>query len=397
MKDIHFTVMGDVAAHLEPLLEQFKAETGLHVRLEPLAWDIGWGQLLNFALYGQGPDISEIGSTWVGDFINMQALHPFTEREAAQLGSPSAYLHPGGESALISADSLKWAVPWLTGARLLYYRRNLLEKAGVEVETAFTSPQAVTQTLDRLQSAGVSVPWTVPTNHTHTNVLNIASWVWAAGGDFVTPDGKKTLFFQPAARQGMRQYFELVRFIPEQARRLGGLEPDDLFINNTQTAATLSGAWLYEAAETTLPPDELAQVGFTSPPGASFRGGSYLVVWKHSPNESEAVRLVHFLSRPEKQAVYAPKLGLTPARREAFALEPFASHPLWQSAVAALETSRSFPVIRSWGLLEDRLSGSLYSIWQELLAEPAQPVDRLLEKYLSPLARMMDITLGQVH
>jgi multiple sugar transport system substrate-binding protein len=117
--------------------------------------------------------------------------------------------------------------------------------------------------------------------------LNIASWVWGAGGDFVTPDGKRTVFSQPAAQKGVRAYFALGKYLPLRVRGLNGLEPDTQFLNDAETAMTMSGPWLFQAARANL----LDDLGAALPPGPSFVGGSYLVVWKHSAKADAARRL----------------------------------------------------------------------------------------------------------
>src|SRR5258708_12566230 len=77
IREIEFSSMGPSAEHIQPLLDQFEAANDIHVRLRPMSWDVAWGDLVRVALYGDGPDVSEIGSTWLGDFVAMNALHPF--------------------------------------------------------------------------------------------------------------------------------------------------------------------------------------------------------------------------------------------------------------------------------------------------------------------------------
>lgn len=61
------------------------------------------------------------------------------------------------------------------------------------------------------------------------------------GRDFITPDGKRTLFSQPEARTGLRQYFALGRYLAPAVRRLTGLQPDQQFLADPGTAMTISG------------------------------------------------------------------------------------------------------------------------------------------------------------
>jgi multiple sugar transport system substrate-binding protein len=389
--EIEFSLMAGSPAHIQPLLDQFEAAHGVRVRPRLMTWDMAWSDLVKVALYGDGPDVSEIGSTWLGDLAAMNALRPFEPADLALFGGPAAFLPSTWQGAQLLGETQPWAIPWLTGARLLFYRRGLLERAGVDEASAFADPEHLHRTVERLAAAGVQVPWTVPTGPTHTTLLNVASWVWGAGGDFISPDGKRTFFSQPQARAGMRAYFALGRFLAPPVRALTGLQPDDHFLQHPETAITLSGPWLFGAAQAGLP----EQLGVALPPGPSFVGGSQLVVWKHSRHPEAALRLAAFLCAPQPQLAYSQAVGLIPTRLEALAEPPFATHPFWQLATRGLRTGRSFRVTRSWGLMEDRLTTALASLWPDVLADPEADLDALIARRLEPLAQRLDLVLGQ--
>ena len=391
--EIEFSLMADSAANIQPLLDQFEAAHGLRVRLRLMRWDTAWSDLVKVALYGDGPDLSEIGSTWLGDLVAMNALRPFSEPELALLGGGPAFLPSTWLGSQLVGDPHQWAVPWLTGARLLFYRRDLLAQAGLDPAAAFADPAHLHATVAALAAASVAVPWTVPTGPTHTTLLNIASWVWGAGGDLISPDGKRTTFSHPAARAGMRAYYALGQFLAPAVQALTGLQPDGQFLDSPETAITLSGPWLCGAAQSR--PALAAQLGVALPPGPSFVGGSHLVVWKHGRQAEAAVQLAAFLTAAGPQLAYSQAVGLLPTRLEALAAPPFGTHPFWQLATRGLRTGRSLPVTRSWGLMEDRLTTALAAVWAEVLADPAADLDDLIRRRLEPLAQRLDLVLGQ--
>src|SRR3989304_9002660 len=76
---------------LQSILTQFEAEKHIHVNLQPMSWEAGWAELVKFALHGNGPDVSEIGSTWVGSLAALNALRPFNVREIATVGGRYAF------------------------------------------------------------------------------------------------------------------------------------------------------------------------------------------------------------------------------------------------------------------------------------------------------------------
>jgi multiple sugar transport system substrate-binding protein len=389
--ELELSIMADSPAGIQPLLDEFELESGIRVRLRLLAWDTAWSDLVKVGLYGDGPDVSEIGSTWLGDLVAMNAIRALDEAELAHLERPSAFLPSAWQGGRLAGQSQTWAIPWLAGARLLFFRPALLATAGLEARPAFPTAAELDETLAHMQASGVPVPWTVPTGLTHTTLLNAASWVWAAGGDFITADGKRTLFSQPEARAGLRQYFALGRYLAPAVRRLTGLEPDQQFLADPGTAMTISGPWMFRA----LRERGLGEsVSVALPPGATFVGGSHLVVWKHSRQPEAVLKLVRFLIADATQVAYSQRVGLLPTRLNALTAEPFASDPWWQLAIRGLKTGRSFPVTRSWGLMEDRLTRELKALWDEVLADPELDLDAAIARHLEPLALRLDLVLG---
>src|SRR5262245_22237299 len=136
-KEIEFSVMPESADQIQPLLDQFEAEHHIHVRLRLLTWDTAWSDLVKAALYRDNVDVSEVGSTWLGDLIGMDALYPLSSKEIALLGKETAFLPEAWRGGAPALDSQQWGIPWLVGTRLLHYRRNLLARAGIDEQTAF--------------------------------------------------------------------------------------------------------------------------------------------------------------------------------------------------------------------------------------------------------------------
>src|SRR5512136_2284060 len=90
--EIEFSVQAPHADIIRPLLNEFEAKYHIPVKVRLLTWDAAWSELVKVALYNDGPDISEVGSTWLGDLMSMSALHAFTSEELAQLGKASRFL-----------------------------------------------------------------------------------------------------------------------------------------------------------------------------------------------------------------------------------------------------------------------------------------------------------------
>ncbi|HQJ12566.1 MAG TPA: hypothetical protein PKY49_12005, partial [Anaerolineae bacterium] len=73
MAELVFSLMtSDVPnATIEALMLEFRARTGTQVQLQPLSWDMAWNEMVKIAIYHNGPDVSEIGATWMSDLAGM--------------------------------------------------------------------------------------------------------------------------------------------------------------------------------------------------------------------------------------------------------------------------------------------------------------------------------------
>jgi len=393
---LEFTMMargGPSMTDVQAMLDQFEKETRIHVRLTILPWETAWIDIVKMALYGSGPDISEVGTTWLSNLVATGALRPFQPGEVGSLGGPAAFLPAIWATCTVVGNPEVWAIPWLADTRLIYYRRDWLEGAGIEEATAFQTHEDLKRTLARLQAGGVTAPWGVPTRFTHITLHAVASWIWGAGGDFISEDGTRVLFDQPEARTGIRAYYDLHQWLAPAARHQESGLADSLFTTG-QAAATISGSWTFLLYRRTTP-DQVASWGMAIPPGIPFVGGSNLAIWRHSRRPSDALKLIHFLTRRSVQIKYNPLIGLLPVRVDAMTDPAITDDPAIQIMVRAMQAGRSFPTMRRWGLVEDRLGVALTQLWADVLAAPKLDLDALMHQNLDLLAERLNITLRQ--
>ncbi|MEZ0396289.1 MAG: extracellular solute-binding protein [Anaerolineales bacterium] len=376
--------------NMRGLLKEFEQKEGIHVRLEMIPWGTAWARLVEIALYHTGPDVSQVGSTWVGDLVRMGALRPFGEGEVRRLkGTEVVFDSVWVRGFSDDADpGAYYSIPWTGDARVVYYRRDLLYRAGVDERTAFSSPQQFERTLARLREKGGLIPFVLPTRRSRMAVHNLASWVWGAGGDFLSPDGKRVLFHQPQALEGFKAYFRLGRYLDREHHFIEETDADRLFYSG-QAAVLISGNWVLHL------PDQTAEVRknlATVPvPGVPFVGGHHLVIWRHSRNEQAARKLVAFLSGERANQVLYPLYGL-PISESGWNRPPFDLEP-YQAFKQAFVRGRTFPGQHLWGLVEKRLVDVLAQAWEEVLAAPESQWDSIVEQCITSLGDRLQLSL----
>ena len=399
MHEIELSIMAhgtEPAGSVRPVLEQFEAQCRCHVRVRVLAWETAWTELVKIALYSTGPDVSEVGTNWISNLTAMEALRPFHPTELEAVGGAPAFLGLAWQSGRVIGSTQTWAVPWLADTRVILYRRDLLAKAGIDETTAFQTHSQFEWTLERLQASGVtSSPLVIPTQTTANTLHNLASWVWGAGGDFISVAGKRTLFNQPEAHAGIRAYLGLHRYLAPQARGLDARHSDSFYLQG-QAAVTVSGPWLILLNLESSPAAQvIANTGVVLPPGVPFIGGSNLVIWKHTRQDRRALELVRFLTSQAVQSSYCQRAGLLPVRLNVLDAPAFVDHPLYRVMSEGLRVGRSFPSFSAWGLIEDGLTTELACLWADLRADSSLDLDTAITERLGPLAQRLDLTLGQ--
>jgi multiple sugar transport system substrate-binding protein len=377
------------------LLSQFEQETHTGVNLRVLEWRDAWAELVRVALYSDGPHVSEIGNTWLSEFVSMSALRPFVGSELARLGGAHQFLMSAWHSATPAMPSnvsvMTWAAPWLADMRLIHYRQDLFEQAGIDANAAFQSPHTLLDACARLHAAGVAHPVVLPSRPSRMTLHNLAAWVWGSGGDFTTPDGKKVLFVTEQARAGICAYFDLARYLPPELHQLDEYQSDAAYLSG-DAALTVSGPWLH------LSPDASPQVAAAMrqalPPGTPYVGGSHLVIWKHTRQAEPALALVRYLNSAEAQTHLVQTSGLFPTRLEVLTHEPFQSDPFYRMVGEGLKAGRAFPVFSLWGLVESKLAEAFTAIWADILLEPAADIHAIVAERLNETAQRLNSTLS---
>ncbi len=377
------------------MLAQFEKDTGTEVDLRVLEWRDAWAELVKVALYSDGPHVSEIGNTWLSEFVSMNALRPFVGGEVTRLGGAQHFLSSAWQSVTPAAASnvtvMTWAVPWLADMRLIHYRRDLLERAGIDARTAFQTPQSLLETCAQLQAAGVAHPIVLPSRQTRMTLHSLAAWVWGWGGDFTSPDGKKILFVSERAKAGLYAYFDLARYMSPDMRDRDEYQSDTAFLSGA-AAITISGPWLHASPDAS--PEVKAYTGQSLPPGAPYIGGSHLVIWKHTRYVEPALLLVRYLNSLEAQIRLVQASGLFPTRLEVLAREPFRSDPFYQMAGEGLRTGRTFPTFSLWGLVENKLAEAFTAIWADILLTPEANIHAIVDEHLNDTAQRLNSTLA---
>ncbi|HSB02431.1 MAG TPA: extracellular solute-binding protein [Anaerolineales bacterium] len=389
-------------ALLRAKLDDFARKNREEVVLQQIEWETFWRELVNVSVHQQGADVAEIGSTWVEPLMAMNVLAPFSGAEINAIGGKGSFFPAFWQSVEHESDpNACWGIPSRMDIRMIFYWQDMFDAAKVEPQRAFSSPEAMTAAFSRLRHS-VQHPWGEITSKSSAGlVYNVASWVWAEGGDFISPDGKKLLINTREGRHGIRKHYELIEFMPPECRNSSHEVVADLFATR-KIAAMIGGPWLFTYLKNVgLTPTMIDLVNVISPPGPPFIGGSVFIRWKHTRKPDLAGKLIKVLSEKDFNLAFSNATNWLPSHQAAWSDEFLCQNKGNPEYLKGLQSGRCLPSVRLWGMIEDRLTQMFGSMWDDLYALNEQArstsVDKIMAKYLEPLAVRFETILKDYH
>ncbi len=397
MANLELSIMNHspaVAETMRKLLDEFEQRTRNHVNLRILDWEDGKAELTHYAIYHQGADVSEVATTWAPDLISMNALRPFKPQELARIGRPEDFVPAAWQINQPNGVSGVCTVPWVSESYMIYYRKDLLQKAGIAENEAFLSHEHLADTAQRLAKNGVDIPVELSFTWDQYGLIHaLASWVWGAGSDFCDAEGKQVLLTRPQVLAAIHAYFDLLKLISPQGQQTIRENKGNLFIRGL---TGIMFSTLYHVTDTSaLAPVVRDNLGAAVMPGGRFVGGSNLAIWKHSRQESAAVELVNFLNATSTLLQMIEPFRALPCRLDALAMPQITGDPLLSVYAQSVQSGRTYPQVPLWGLIEDRLYKAFVQIAVNYLDKPENDLHAAIDQQMQALTRRLNLTLSQ--
>jgi multiple sugar transport system substrate-binding protein len=379
------------------LMSIFKRETGVDVNLKRMEWGDAWSQLIGIATRGHGADISYVGSTWVSSLTNMNALRPIPNHLVSKVGGEQAFVHSTWTSVL-AEDHHAYGIPLSAYVYIVAYRKDLLEKTGLNSNAAFATPHALEETikcLDELHE--VENAWLMPiVPHPFNDLVHMAaSWVWSSGGHMMDNRGKQVLFNSPAALAGLSSFLKLMRRVPN-VDFLGADQCMDALIAGKTAAIITDARSLNRAIHNNA--TDIDKIGAASLMSIPWSGGGSVVVWRHTygyPDKLEAsYKLLDFLTRKSTMLELATSSYILPARTDALDELFPPDHILRPVMLQLISTGRAYRPIALWHRIEYQLGVELGAVAKQIMDDPSIDLDAAITQAMSGLTERLNLTLG---
>jgi len=383
---------GEVVAQLVPDFE--REHPGVHIRVQQIPWSAAHEKLLTAHVGGALPDMAAMGNTWIPEMVTLGALAPLDAlaRRSPDMDSTG---HFPGIWATNVVDGGLYGIPWYVDTRVLFYRRDILARAGyTRMPETWAEWRAAMHAVTRVMGPRHYAIY-VPFNEWPPQVILGLQ----AGSPLITPDARGAF----ADSSFARAFDFLVSLYRD------GLAPP---VSNTEVANLyqefargtfamyITGPWNIGEFRRRLP-SELQQSWTTAPlpgptgpaSGVSLAGGCSLVIFRASRHAAIAWELMRYLSRPDVQVKFYRLTGDLPARREAWSDTTLSGDREAQAFRIELGRAVPTPMIPEWEEVTTRIMDQTEAVVRggvppaRALTALDRDVDHLLERRRYLLAR----------
>lgn len=219
-------------------------------------------------------------------------------------------------------DGTIYGVPWFTDAGLLYYRRDLLEEAGLDPESPpQTWEELKQQAVDVAEATGTQNGFVFQGANYEGCVVNGVEYIGSHGGSILDPnDSSKVTIDSPEAIAGLTTMASMVAdgASPQAVANFTETESQEAFL---QGNAVFIRIWPYlygllgDPETSTIRPEQVGVAPLPAGEGGESvagLGGWNFYLNANSQNQDAAYEFVRFASAPEQQKFRALEGGFLP-------------------------------------------------------------------------------------
>jgi multiple sugar transport system substrate-binding protein len=335
---IQVWAMGTEGEKLPVIADDFSKEfPDVKVEVTAVPWDAAHDKIVNAIAASAVPDVSLIGSTWMGEFAKLGGL----DRTPSTIDS-AQFFEGAWDTTMV--DGTSYGVPWYVETRVVYYRTDLAEQGGFNEAPA--NWDELTQLAEAQKEAGAQYGISLQPGGTGS-WQTFMPFFWQAGGEILDDENNFTLdsdacvealtYYDSFFEEGLAQ--PSVSDVPVEAQFANG--DVGSFISGPWMIGVVTDAGADPATFTVAPQPE-------NQSRTSFVGGGNLAVFDQADNKPAAWAFVEYMTRPEVQVKWFETVKDLPAVQAAWDDEAMTGDEMLATFGEQLEDAKSPPAIPRW-------------------------------------------------
>lgn len=338
---------------------------------------------------GNPPDVAYVNASDTSDFASRDALVNLDSYiSRSDIVKEDDYVE--AFKTFVTYEDSMWGLPFDGESTGLFYRTDLFAEAGIDKPPATweefeATAQALTKPEENQYGYEVFAP---------EAAYYWYPWLYQAGGDLLTEDGKDIAFTSDEAKTAAEFYVNLANYSPPDYLNSNSYDGRTAFAEG-QVGMYMAGAWFAGTLSSEFPQIDGKWDSAPLPSGAAgcktTIAGDSLIMFNASENTDAAWKWMEFLSKPENLAEWTYKsengtllppltslLESDDLTKEKPVLQGFAD--LMECGVASTVANPKFPRIEV--VLNEELGKAMYGeqTAEEALENAAAEAEEILSR-----------------
>lgn len=343
--------MGGEGEKLGDFVAPYEEESGVDVEVVPIPWDQANEKLTTALASGEGPDVVQMGNTWMTQFGEAGAIEDLTQyadgRENFDL---DLYFDGAAETAMY--DDTMYSIPWYVDTRALYVRTDIVNETCGSIPETQEDLLTCSIALSERGDDQYGMNWNID------EALLATQIAWQNGWEYTDEDGNYQ--FESDIYKDALSY--LYEFKTSGATLYdSGLDTVNTFLDGSMPMFD-SGPWMAASIEEADPDmiDNWTIVPYPSGSvsNAAVQGGTNWTIWSDGDNKEGAADFINWMMSPEQQTRWFEEVGSLPARQDVWEQDVFQEDeylPTWE---AQLEVAKSVPATPEYESLNDPIKAT---------------------------------------
>jgi multiple sugar transport system substrate-binding protein len=294
----------------DPTMKKFaanfhKLHPNITIKFENVSSDNASQKLTTQIAGGNPPDVAFVDASATSDFASRQALVNLDNYiKRSKVVKPDDYVD-AFRTFVTYKDSM-WGLPIDGESTGLFYRKDLFKAAGIAApprtwDEFLADAKKLTNPSKKQYGYEVFAP---------EAAYYWYPWLYQAGGDLLSADGKKILFTSPEAKKAADFYVGLAKYSPPDYLNSNSYDGRVAFAQG-QTAMYMAGSWFAGTLSSEYPKIDGKWDAAPLPDGPAgcktTIAGDSLIMLSATKNSDAAWLWMEYLSKPENIATWTYK------------------------------------------------------------------------------------------
>lgn len=386
--NITFWAFGAEGESVLKLIPEFrKRNPGINVTVQAIPWTAAQEKLITAFASNNLPDACQLGNTWVPQFASLKALEELNPLIGSSAVIKENKYFPGIWDTNV-LDGRVYGIPWYIDTRLLFYRTDILARAGYNHPPATWAELYDVSRKIKQNATGEQYAIYLPTNEWATFII----FGLQNGSGILKDNGRYGDF----SSRSFREAFEyLIRFHREGLAPVGISQVTNIYQAFAEgfLAMYISGPWNIKEFKKWMTGD-LRDKWMTAPMpvkddgsvnpagggtaarhGVSLAGGSSLVMFRTSRHKDAVWKFFEYLSETDTQIRFYKELDDLPAIKSAWGDSLLVNNKYMKPFFEQFQNVVATPKVPEW----EQIAFSKVQQYAELAARGEMTPDQALK------------------